>query len=499
MVQIAKGRHVALWDLALLLVLTLSGLSAAQPRRGVVALGDCSDAQLLTAARSFTTSLFERHPPSASGMAEIIRSLRPQATRTLEEIRRQIESADTLFYSGSYGSAAQLVSEALHELERTDPGAARWDLTVQARLLEGLIHRGAQRSVDADQSFQAVLRLAPRFELDTNFFAPSVNGLFNRMRDQVRDLPKGRLVVTSSPPGASVYLDGFEVGHTPFSGDFVPGSYPLQLGFQGTHSFPRTVQISRERDAVLTVDLSFEGSVLAGEPLCLVHHKGAGDPFKNAVKLGALIGADEIIVLRQQKKGAGAGWVTVSLLSVQSGQSIREGSLQTSETGDFGSSGQELVTFVVTGEATSAVQPAPKDEGHGAPLSIIPAKVGAVQQLEEQARRKRHLRWVGYGAGGVAVMALGGSALIWMGALEDMRTLEARRTGRSLWNADPKGAELYASLRTRSQVLNGLLITGGVASLTSAALLWWGHAGVSPSLSFGADTSEGMVQVQGQF
>lgn len=490
------------------LCFALSAPASPEPRRSAVALGDCSDAQLRTSARSFHTALSVRTAESPQAMTEVLRSLRPQATKTFEELKRQLESAETQFYNASYQGAAEQVRDALAEIERVEPSPARWELQIQAHLLEALIFRGVLRTAEAEEACRKVLRLSPDYQLDTNFFSPSVTAFFNRVRKQVAAAPKARLVVTSSPPGADVYLDGRMVGRTPFTGSFLPGPYQLMLARGEGWSFPRNVQLGREHDTVVTVDLSFEGSVLAGEPPCLLHLASSGDPFKYAVKYGALIGADEIVVLRQQKKGPGAGWVTASLLSVQGGQTVREGSLQTSESGELGPSGDDLVHFVVTGKATAAVKlppPNPRRVSVDAPpLAAAPAPAAAAALPPARAApstRALQARWGSYVAGGVALAMLGTAGWLWGSAQDSVEILEDRGgTSRALRTDDAEGARLYAELRGRSRVITGLLVGGGVAAATSGALFLWSlQPEPSAQLGVAASPSGAAVRLRARF
>ena len=489
-------------------VLVLQGSALAEPesRRSTFALGDCGDVQLRTAARVFHAALVERTPRSPQTMGDVVRSLRPQATKSLDELRRQLESAETQFYNASYPAASQQVREALDELERSEPGPARWEMTIQAHLLEALIARGTSRMAEAEEASRRVLRLQPEYQLDRDFFSPTVTAFFNRVRKQVAGAPKARLVVTSSPPGADVYLDGRLVGRTPFTSQYLAGAYQLQLDRQGSWSFPRTIQLSAGRDAVATVDLSFEGSVVAGEPLCLVHKANTGDPFKNAVKLGALIGVDEVVVLRQQKKAAGAGWVTASLLNVQGGQTVREGSLQTSEFGDMGASGGELVNFVVTGQASGAVRPPPPEARSTQAPSLLPPPIRPVLARpglnpSASASPNIHLRWSSYVVAGLTAGSLATAGYLRWSARDDITVLEARGGPQhALRSDDVEGAKLYSELQQRGRLITGLLAGSGVGALLGASLFYFSRPSQpSVRLDIHAGSTGASVQLRSGF
>ena len=82
----------------------------------------------------------------------------------------------------------------------------------------------AQRRRDAsDDAFRAVLQVDPRHVMSADAFSPTFRQRFDKLRAELARARKVRLSVQSQPAGATVYVDGFALGHTPANLDLVPG------------------------------------------------------------------------------------------------------------------------------------------------------------------------------------------------------------------------------------------------------------------------------------
>nr|WP_228530948.1 MULTISPECIES: PEGA domain-containing protein [Myxococcaceae] len=364
---------------------------------------------------------------------------------------------------------------------------------------------------EADESFRHVLRLAPNYRLDVNYFAPSTRAAFEKVRKGLQALAPTLLQVGSTPAGAEVYLDGVAVGRTPFKGSFPPGPYQLQVVKGAGRSFPRPLQLPEGGTALeQQVDLGFEGSVQAGQPLCLQGREGTADPLRPAVKLGALLGVEEIVVLRLQRQLGGPGWVTASLLNAQGGQRVREGSLKTGAGAgaEADAALADLALFIVTGQGAPGVvqgpaqlvqAPAPPPPPAAAP-ALAAAQARTPADPGQAAKRRQVLRVGSYVAGGAALAAFTTAGVLYERSQAEREVLALRAPDGVLRADDVPGAQLYRDLQSRGRTITGLVVGGGVAALAGGALYFFsrepeGHLQVSAGL---APDAMG-VQVHGQF
>lgn len=103
----------------------------------------------------------------------------------------------------------------------------------------------------------AVVRMEGRREVGTDFLMPKSNDLSFRL-----DLPPaGELhgphaTVTSNPPGAALFIDGKEMGPTPWSGGVLPGVHKLLVTLPGYSKEERKVELYGDRDADVAIALA---------------------------------------------------------------------------------------------------------------------------------------------------------------------------------------------------------------------------------------------------
>ena len=105
---------------------------------------------------------------------------------------------------------------------------------------------------------QLVLKMDGHREVGTDFTMPSDRDLGIRL-----DLPVGagtgsRLTLTSAPSGATVTIDGKEIGITPWSGETKPGNHKVSVLSKGFLKEERIVQVQPSRDADVTFALNRE-------------------------------------------------------------------------------------------------------------------------------------------------------------------------------------------------------------------------------------------------
>jgi hypothetical protein len=100
---------------------------------------------------------------------------------------------------------------------------------------------------------EAVLKLAGRREIASDFVMPEGHDLSLRLElPPVAKNEAPRLVITSKPDGATVKIDGVEVGSTPWSGEVKPGTRKLSLALDG--------YLAEDRDLVAKANREMESS-----------------------------------------------------------------------------------------------------------------------------------------------------------------------------------------------------------------------------------------------
>ena len=370
----------------------------------LVALGDCRDPDLLRYATQFEERLSDRVGPQLLPEDQFQARVGPPPTHTLDEARRQVSTAENLFYNDRIADSLALLDQTVAELERLPPGAERWGIFADAQLIRGMTLNSLRRREASDEAFRAVLRVNPRQVMSPDAFSPTYRQRFDKLRAELGRARKRRLSVQSQPAGATVYVDGLALGHTPATIDLVPGSYQILVGRPEAFSFPHTVQL--REDTSLRVDLAFEQTIPPSRAACPQQPRdGRETPLGNALKLALLLEVDQLVVLRLDRPSAGPSWLSAAVLNAQTAQRTREGGIQlgAARTGDdLG----ELARFVVTGESGDRVVVVNPSAAQGSVLALPPP--AAVSQMQSApARTWRTPTGIALTATGAVALGLG--------------------------------------------------------------------------------------------
>ncbi len=385
-------------------VLASSGAVAA-PRMALVALGDCRDPDLLRYARQFEERLSDRVGPQLLPEQQFQSRVGPPPTHTLDEVRRQVSTAENLFYNDRVADSLALLEQTLAELDRLPPGSERAKTFGDAQLIRGMALSAQRRRDASDDAFRAVLRVDPRHVMSPDAFSPTFRQRFDKLRAELARARKLRLSVQSQPPGATVYVDGFALGHTPATLELVPGGYQILVGRPDAFSFPHLVQL--REDTSLRVDLAFEQTIPPSRAPCLQQPRdGRETPLGNALKLALLLEVDQLVVLRLDRPGAGPSWLSAAVLNAQTAQRTREGGIQLGGTRPGGDDLGELARFVVTGEAGERVVAVNPSTGQ-APVLALPPPAAVTQVQTASPRTWRTPTGIALTATGAVALGLG--------------------------------------------------------------------------------------------
>jgi hypothetical protein len=482
---------------ALALFVAAPAATAELPRTSVIAAGDCRDPELFDSVRSLEKKLGQQGGVSLASEAEILLRLGSQPSKAAEELQGEIDTAQQQFYQARYGRAIKQLEGALQEIARLAPGPRRWQLEVRARLLEGLIRTRLQTDASSEDAFARVLRLDPAYKLDPDYFGPSTIERFEKVRRQIASAPHHALEISSTPPGAEVFLEGRSMGTTPYRASIPEGSYQLLVSKDGATSLHRELRLTAETSA--QVDLEFEGAVNWKGVLCLADGREEGARLKYAVKLGSVLELDQVVLLRIQRLREGTSSLAATLLSVSRDQKIREGSLRL-EGGHLASDSEfaELARFMTTGEQMPHVLPAPTagEASHrGAAISAsIAAPVPESVAASSPHGWRRPLALVA-GSAGVAAMAAGIGFLI---ATREPRIELDKLRAEELFDAEaPQAGPLVEQYNLRRNI--GIAGIGvGILAVAGGTALYLldrrsEEQGARSPVVFGAPTADGFA------
>ncbi|MHB8875924.1 MAG: PEGA domain-containing protein [Myxococcaceae bacterium] len=459
---------------ALVSSVLLASTAFAEGKLVVAAGGECSDTGLLEKARAFRSVLASRERDRVMDETAVAARLGPGPSATLEELQRRVESAREAFYRNEYWPADANLNAALGEIRLLPLGVERWNLEVGALLVRSLALRKLGRAEDAADAQRAILRLAPDFQLDPFYYAPSVRAEFNRLRKQMAAKKRTSLVVTSTPSGAAVFVDGLRLGTTPSSLSLVEGAYQVEVSRDGVASLPRTVRMPGPE--TVHVDLDFEGQLRSRTLPCLAGASDEATRLPLAVKLAAAIGANEAIVV--MSGGAGVGqhpWVGATLVNATSGEKPREGGVLLG--GDPERALVTLARYVLTGDDSGEILPLASLQGpaarHAPPEAAPPPTVSgadpeAVAPEAPAGSSSPAWRTGSYVAFGTAAAALAAAGVVRVVTQNELDAIADGSRTKSL--SQDEAAAAKGMVAGRTLALNTLLVGAGAAAVGGATL-----------------------------
>lgn len=423
-------------------LLGCGGAAFAETRTLVVGAGDCNDGFLLDSVRRFTEVSRGLLGRELLDHDEVLGRLRPQPTRGLDDLQRQIETARSLFFNGQNERALELLKDALAGLDRASPQVDAWPSTVSALMLSAQLYKNIDRNKSSNEAFGRILRVEPDYRADPDTWPPSTIRALEAVRREVRHSKKGLLRVTSlSGPGVSVFVDGREAGKTPLRLELPQGAYRLSLVSGAMVSFPRMVNLGR--DESVQVDMAFEGSLAARSPLCLTG-EDAG-----ALKLASAVGASRVVVLRNAAQKGNPPYLSGVLYEVDLGERVRNGGIRPAHLRD-------LMTYLFTGQPDISKEPSPSAE----PVALQERPLLEAARL---APRAFPLRPFGFGALGV------GAAAAIAGVVVFALAPPIRKDGNGY--IIPEDVPNFRDTQVRQGVGVGLMVGGALVAAAGGAAL----------------------------
>ena len=430
--------------------------SQAEPNLVVIASGGCDDFNLLSGGRLLQASLVDRLGDQVIGHPQLVERFGPPPAHTVEEIQAQLDSARVHYYASDHLKARAKVEDALGELHKLPPGPHNWAMVASANLLYGMVLRQSGEAQGAINAFTRVLRLAPEFQLDPDYYPPGVRTDFDRIRERLQHAAKVRLEIRSNPSGADVFIDGLSKGTTPLALELLPGTYQVMLAKGAAISRPHSVRL--ERPESVHVDLDFEGRIHLDEILCLSETLGEPTSVLGTIKLTTLAGAEHAVVARLQGSAGRQNWFRASLVSAQTGVEIREAAFALEGSAPASESLEQLSDFIVTGQARGAIVIVNSTEPNSLPW-VPPPNPG----LTSTPDSGNALRISSYASFGVGAAAATSALVLLLVNKADLNRLKRYEKPDGNLVDDPNVPRLVHAIDDRRSAATGLVVASGVA------------------------------------
>jgi tetratricopeptide (TPR) repeat protein len=180
----------------------------------------------------------------------ILAGFAPSAGADPEKAKEHFRAGSAAYKEGRYTDAVESFLRAFEE----DRQPALIYNTAQA-------YEKAGDAPNALRSYRRYLRLAP--DADDR---PTVELRIKNLEARLRDRGVQQVTVFSSPPGASVELDGKPVGKTPWTAEITPGRHVVMLRLSGYPDTAKEFVLAPDRSIELDVTLGGTTSKPADSP-----------------------------------------------------------------------------------------------------------------------------------------------------------------------------------------------------------------------------------------
>src|SRR5438874_3805538 len=134
-------------------------------------------------------------------------------------------------------SAQKKLKEARALLEPMRPSLRNYDPLTNLWLYTAVVAMNKNDKKGAQAAFTELARLRPDYHIDAAQFPPNVLEAFEKARAAEAKQPRGRMVLSSSPAGAKLYVDEVASGQTPVTVAASPGEHVIRFeltGYNGT-------------------------------------------------------------------------------------------------------------------------------------------------------------------------------------------------------------------------------------------------------------------------
>lgn len=287
-----------------------------------------------------------------------------QALAALDQ-DRSISILETLIKNLAEDPAFSREKQALLEIAR---------LKLASRLI-GLAGRAEKGNAETEFGKRAqallvdALRANPKFAPAPNEYAPRFFDILERARGVLSQLGTGGLSVDSRPQGATVFLEGRDIGKTPLAlgkDVLAKGNYRLWVEANGVRSVTKQVKIDDVTPRI-DVDLAFEGA-LWPEGSGLRPVIGTIDE-QVGQKVGNLLEVDTVILVgRAHYEDSEDDSLFGAALAVGEGSVVRRGSVTLKEGVGIDAAARDLASFLSRGERGRV------DEKAALPDSVLPLR-----------------------------------------------------------------------------------------------------------------------------
>jgi hypothetical protein len=180
------------------------------------------------------------------------------AQRGAEKLAQATEHART----GRWRNVVSALDDAIELFESDLANVQRQDL-VDATMLWGAAQCMMRRNRVCESAFRRVVTFRENATYDTEVLPPGPEEVFNQIRDETLEGPRGSLRIETEPPGAEIFVDGRFVGASPARAEgLLAGDHYVTLKMVGYERQVQRVTVQTDFEDTASFELAQMGSYL---------------------------------------------------------------------------------------------------------------------------------------------------------------------------------------------------------------------------------------------
>lgn len=279
-----------------------------------------------------------------------------------KELLGPVKRGRNAFLNGEYGKAIEQLTAARHQLLAHVALLAN-DQSVRKKLYEALLylahaHLRHQNRTRAVAVMGDVVRSFPGRQPSSLRFAPDLLELFRTVQRDLAAEQRGKLTVSTDPPGCLVFINERYVGVSPRTvEDLPPGGYRVFVQRPGQPGRVHAVQINGGASAKLDIDFTLDRALETRPVVGLRFSDEAArrqHEIRFAAEVGRRLGAENVLLLGAQRY-QGRRALRGTVIAASTGRIVRSGMLALEPSEPSPDELHALGRFLVAGERGAGV------------------------------------------------------------------------------------------------------------------------------------------------
>jgi hypothetical protein len=222
----------------------------------------------------------------------------------LAEARERLGKSEEFIRKLKFKPAVDALEKAIGLLEAQHPYIDFQELT-EAYLSLAVAYFRLNQESEGEKLLLQVVRLDPELKLDTEKYPPVFVNTFEKMARKARKAKRGAILVQPTSAGATVFLDGRDVGRAPLRiKDVIKGAHYLRVAPPGGEVWAERVDVAPDDVAKVSPDVGGGGAGPQAELVSVLGGNSVDEAVvQKAVDFAGTHGADFVVLGGVHKAG----------------------------------------------------------------------------------------------------------------------------------------------------------------------------------------------------